>query len=75
MITTTKLRKIGTSTGVIIPKEILDKLNLQSGDEVSVINNKGEVKISKTDKEFEEDLALAKDLMKKRYNLYKKLSE
>ena len=36
-----KLRKIGTSTGVILPKEILDSLNLAEGDRLfaDVIQN------------------------------------
>jgi putative addiction module antidote len=29
-----KLRKIGSSTGVILPKEILDNLNLAEGDQL-----------------------------------------
>jgi antitoxin component of MazEF toxin-antitoxin module len=31
-----KIRRIGTSAGVLIPKEVLDEQNLKIGDEVEV---------------------------------------
>jgi putative addiction module antidote len=32
-----KLRKIGNSEGVILPKELLNRLNLRAGDELTVV--------------------------------------
>ena len=35
----TVIRKIGNSEGVILPKELLNKLNLQAGDSLEVKNS------------------------------------
>ncbi|MDF3555517.1 AbrB/MazE/SpoVT family DNA-binding domain-containing protein [Bacillus cereus] len=34
-----KLRKIGNSTGLILPKEILEEMDLYDGDSVEIIYN------------------------------------
>lgn len=34
-----KLRKIGNSTGLILPKEILEEMDLYDGDTVEIIYN------------------------------------
>jgi putative addiction module antidote len=44
---TTKLTKIGNSTGVTIPKEVLDAANMARGDEVTLNVLKGQIAISK----------------------------
>jgi putative addiction module antidote len=33
----TTIRKIGNSEGVILPKEILDRLNLKAGDSIVIV--------------------------------------
>ena len=34
------VRKIGNSEGVILPKEVLERMNVKAGDELEVIENK-----------------------------------
>ncbi|MCU4863131.1 AbrB/MazE/SpoVT family DNA-binding domain-containing protein [Bacillus cereus] len=34
-----KLRRIGNSVGVLIPKEMLDRMNLEEGDDVEISYN------------------------------------
>ncbi|WP_324658945.1 AbrB/MazE/SpoVT family DNA-binding domain-containing protein [Bacillus cereus] len=34
-----KLRRIGNSVGVLIPKEMLDRMDLQEGDDVEISYN------------------------------------
>jgi len=43
-----KLRKIGNSLGVLIPKKLLDKLGLSEGDMIDVIFNQLMDKIKRT---------------------------
>ena len=42
----TSIRKIGNSTGVIIPAALLKKLNLSQGDKITIEENGGKIVIS-----------------------------
>ena len=46
---TTKLTKIGNSTGLTLPRDVLAAADLQPGDEVSVEVRDGRIEITKTD--------------------------
>lgn len=49
----TTIRKVGNSLGVILPKQMIDNLNLKNGDILS-INQKGNmIEIKPVDVEFE----------------------
>lgn len=50
---TLKLRKIGSSVGVILPKEMLDRLHLQEGDQIFADENQDGVQLTPYDPEFE----------------------
>lgn len=63
---TLKLRKIGSSVGVILPKEILDKLHLIEGDEVFADTNTEGLQLTPYDPEFEETMK-AFDKTRKKY--------
>ncbi|CAN7458171.1 AbrB/MazE/SpoVT family DNA-binding domain-containing protein [Pararhizobium sp. LjRoot235] len=45
------IRKIGNSEGVIIPKEVLDRLGLKAGDELSLqeVNNGMQLVVQQAD--------------------------
>jgi len=44
---TTKLTKIGNSTGITLPRDVLAAAHLQRGDEVAVEVRDGRIEISK----------------------------
>ena len=48
-----KLRKIGSSVGVILPKEMLERMHLQEGDQVFADENRDGVQLSPYDPNFE----------------------
>jgi len=50
---TLKLRKIGSSVGVILPKEMLDRLHLQEGDQIFADENQDGVQLTPYDPEFD----------------------
>ncbi len=59
-----EIKKIGNSTGLILPKELLTRLNLGQGDWLSVTENAdGSVTISPYDADFEESMAIVDDIM------------
>ncbi len=64
----TVIRKIGNSEGVIIPKDVLDQMNLRAGDSVVLIKDGDELRvraISDTREEFERKMQIARERMKK----------
>lgn len=48
-----KIRRIGNSLGVILPKEVLQKLNVGEGDTVFVTETANGVELTACDPDFE----------------------
>jgi putative addiction module antidote len=65
IVMNTVIRKIGNSEGVIIPKEILEQLNLKSGDKVRVSGENGKLVIQPSDDRFERQMKAAREIMDK----------
>ncbi len=64
MNATTKLIKVGNSTGIIVPKEVLTRLRASLGDELHFYEKpNGEFAIGKYDPEFIAAMALAEEIM------------
>jgi putative addiction module antidote len=70
-----KLTAIGNSTGVILPKELLEKLRVERGDELTVLETPGGITLTPFDAEFAAQMEVAEGIMRKRRNLLKKLAE
>lgn len=70
-----KLTAIGNSTGVILPKEILEKLRVDRGDELMVLETPDGITLTPFDPEFARQMDVAEKIMRKRRNLLKKLAE
>ena len=70
-----KITQIGHSAGLIIPKEILDQLNINKGDEVSLIKTKDGFMVTPYDPEFEERMTVARKYMAKYKNALKALAD
>ena len=72
------VRKIGNSEGVILPKEMLERLNVRAGDTLVAIEDAGEVRLRRlTDapEEFERKMKIARDRMKKYEVAYRALAK
>lgn len=70
-----KLRKIGNSTGVVLPRELLDKLRVGPGDEVTVLETPDGITLTGYDPEFSRQMEVAEDIMRRRRHLLRKLAE
>jgi len=69
-------KKIGNSTGLILPKELLGKLNLSQGDWLSVTENAdGSVRLSPLDPTFEKGMEIAERAMKTYRNALTELAK
>lgn len=70
-----KLVKIGNSTGVILPKEELDRLNLSAGDQLSYTQTPDGIALSSRGEEFDRQMAVARDVMKRYRNALRELAK
>ena len=59
-----ELKKIGNSTGLILPKELLARLGLEQGDEVVVTESPNGLSIGRGDPVLEKGMAIARKAMK-----------
>jgi putative addiction module antidote len=61
-----KLRAIGNSVGVVLPKELLAPLNLAEGDVLYAVADRDGIRLVPYDPTFESDMELAREIMKRR---------
>ncbi len=72
-----KLIPIGNSTGVIIPKELLQALGAEAGDSLFPVRTPGgiELRRSTEDSAFEEQMAVAREIMVRRRKALSELAK
>ncbi len=58
-----EIKKIGNSTGLILPKELLARLGLEQGDEVIVTETPDGFRVTRDDRDFEEAMKIVDDIM------------
>ena len=60
-----KLRKIGNSVGLIVPKETLEELGLSEGDELTATTLDGKLILEASDAEHARVMRVAREGMKR----------
>lgn len=65
-MTSIKIRKIGNSLGVILPKEVMSRLNVAEGDNLTLTETADGYQLSTADEVFEAGLK-AYERTRKRY--------
>ncbi len=70
-----ELVSIGDAVGVILPQDILTRLNLQLGDTLFVSNTPDGFQAWNRDPEFEAQLALARRIMRDRAGVLRELAK
>lgn len=50
----TKIRKIGNSLGITLPKQLIDELHLKDGDKLTIERNGTNFELKPIDPEFED---------------------
>lgn len=59
-----EIKKIGNSTGLILPKELLAQLDLEQGQWLTVTRNAdGSIRLSPYDETFEKAMEIVDDIM------------
>ncbi len=59
------IRKIGNSEGIIIPKDVLDRMGVKAGDELVLREEDGEIRLAVQNADLAEQLKAARMGMEK----------
>ena len=70
-----KVRKIGNSLGITLPKEALARLKLQEGDQVSLSTEGDAILVVPSDPHFEESMKALDESIQQYRNTYRELAK
>ena len=70
-----KLTGVGTSTGVVIPKEMLTRMNVEKGDVLQAVETKDGYLITPYDQEVQRQLELGREFLKKYRETFQALAK
>ena len=70
-----KLTTIGNSVGIILPKEILERLRVQKGDSLYVIETKQGIELTPYNPEFAAQMEAAERVMREDRDALRRLAE
>ncbi|HEV8581022.1 MAG TPA: AbrB/MazE/SpoVT family DNA-binding domain-containing protein [Thermoanaerobaculia bacterium] len=72
---TLKLTTIGNSTGVILPREILQRLRVDRGDTLYVVETPTGIELTPYNPEFAAQIEVAERVMREDRDVLRKLAE
>jgi putative addiction module antidote len=75
MNTALKVKKIGNSAGVILPKELLARLRVAPGDTVYVTESPDGLRMTASNPGFAEKMALAEEIMREDRDILRVLAK
>lgn len=73
--TEVRVIKIGNSQGVILPKDVLAQLAVEQGDTIDLIAKDGGVFLRKQDVGFADQMAAAREVMRRRRDALRELAK
>jgi len=71
---TLKVTTVGNSAGVILPKDILERLRVSKGDVLYLVEEPDGLKLTPYNKEFVEQMDMAEDIMREDKDVLKVLA-
>ena len=74
-ITVLKLKRIGNSVGVILPKDMLARLKLEKGDTLHVTDTPDGLRLTPHDPRFATQMKLVRRIAKKRRTVLRELAK
>lgn len=70
-----KIQKIGNSAGVILPKDLLAHLHAEVGQALNVIKTAQGIELRTPDADFEQQMAVAREVMARRRQALRELAK
>ena len=75
MAATAKVISIGNSTGIVLPKDVLARLNVRKGDTLFLNETPAGYQITPYDEEFGAKMEVADSIIRRYRDAFKKLAE
>ena len=75
MPTKLKVTTVGNSAGIVLPREILERLRVQKGDTLYAVETPNGVELTAYDEEFAEQMTVAEQVMREDRDVLRKLAE
>ncbi|HEU6436625.1 MAG: AbrB/MazE/SpoVT family DNA-binding domain-containing protein [Desulfovibrio sp.] len=73
---TVKVRKVGNSLGMVLPKEAVARMNVREGDTIYLTEAPdGGFRLTPVNEEFAEQIGLADDIMREDRNILRELAK
>ena len=72
---TLKITTVGNSSGIILPKDVLERLKVSKGDRLYLIEEKDGYKLTPYDKEFVDQMEQAEAIMREDRDVLKVLAK
>ncbi len=70
-----KVTTVGNSVGIVLPKELLERLRVQKGDSLYVIETKQGIELTPYNPEFAAQMEAAERVMREDRDALRKLAE
>jgi putative addiction module antidote len=70
-----KVTTVGSSAGVVLPREVLARLKIETGDTLFLTEAPDGYRITPFDPDFERQMRLASRVMRERRNVLKELAK
>jgi putative addiction module antidote len=70
-----KVRTVGNSTGIVLPKEVLARLKVVKGDSILLTECREGFQITPYDPEFERQMGLARKVMREQRDVLRELAK
>ena len=75
MTTKLKITTVGSSVGVVLPKDVLARLRVEKGDTLYVTETPDGIELRAFDEEFAEQMSIAEQVMREDRDVLRKLAE
>lgn len=70
-----KITTVGSSVGIVLPKEILARLHVEKGDSLYITETPDGVQLTPYDEEFDRQIEIGKKVMRNYRDALRKLAE
>jgi len=70
-----KIRKVGNSLGIVLPKEVLSHLNVEEGDTMTLTESQDGVRLTASNPEFAKTMAVFESLNRRYRNTLRELAK
>jgi putative addiction module antidote len=72
---TAKIIPVGNSAGIILPKEILARMNVEKGDTLYIVESPQGIRLIPFDQAFATQMGAAREIMRENRDVLQRLAE